>query len=113
MIGFTAYMGPQQRRGRRHRGHRPREAAAPFGRAPAHAVVPARGTDLTSGLPDSMPNRHEGGSMATRNGSAEWQGDLRSGSGDLTVGESAWRGEYSFASRFEEGAGTNPEELLA
>jgi osmotically inducible protein OsmC len=51
--------------------------------------------------------------MATRNGSAEWQGDLRSGSGDLTVGESAWRGEYSFASRFEEGAGTNPEELLA
>ena len=51
--------------------------------------------------------------MATRNGSAEWQGDLRSGSGDLTVGEGAWRGEYSFASRFEEGAGTNPEELLA
>jgi lipoyl-dependent peroxiredoxin len=51
--------------------------------------------------------------MATRDGSAEWQGDLRSGSGELTVGEGAWRGDYSFASRFEEGAGTNPEELLA
>jgi osmotically inducible protein OsmC len=51
--------------------------------------------------------------MATRNGSAEWQGDLRGGSGELTVGEGAWRGDYSFASRFEEGAGTNPEELLA
>jgi osmotically inducible protein OsmC len=51
--------------------------------------------------------------MATRNGSAEWQGDLRDGSGELTVGEGAWRGDYSFASRFEEGAGTNPDELLA
>jgi osmotically inducible protein OsmC len=51
--------------------------------------------------------------MATRNGSAEWRGELRDGSGELTVGEGAWRGEYSFASRFEEGDGTNPEELLA
>ena len=51
--------------------------------------------------------------MATRNGSAEWRGELRDGSGELTVGEGAWRGEYSFASRFEEGEGTNPEELLA
>jgi lipoyl-dependent peroxiredoxin len=51
--------------------------------------------------------------MATRDGSAEWQGDLMGGSGELTVGEGAWRGDYSFASRFEEGAGTNPEELLA
>jgi len=51
--------------------------------------------------------------MATRNGSAEWQGDLRSGSGELVVGDGSWRGDYSFASRFEEGAGTNPEELLA
>jgi osmotically inducible protein OsmC len=51
--------------------------------------------------------------MATRNGSAEWRGELADGSGELTVGEGAWRGEYSFASRFEEGEGTNPEELLA
>ena len=51
--------------------------------------------------------------MATRNGSAEWSGDLESGSGTVTVGESAWTGDYSFKSRFADGAGTNPEELLA
>ena len=51
--------------------------------------------------------------MATRNGSAEWKGDLQSGSGRLTVGKDAWEGDYSYASRFEEGEGTNPEELLA
>jgi osmotically inducible protein OsmC len=51
--------------------------------------------------------------MATRNGSAEWRGDLKSGDGDLTVGDGVFKGAYSFASRFEEGAGTNPEELIA
>jgi osmotically inducible protein OsmC len=51
--------------------------------------------------------------MATRNGSAEWKGDLQSGSGTLTVGANAFTGPYSFASRFEDGEGTNPEELIA
>jgi lipoyl-dependent peroxiredoxin len=51
--------------------------------------------------------------MATRNGSAEWRGDLRGGAGDLTVGDGAFNGAYSFKSRFEEGEGTNPEELIA
>ena len=51
--------------------------------------------------------------MATRNGSAEWRGDLQSGSGNLTVGDGVFEGAYSFASRFEEGEGTNPEELIA
>jgi lipoyl-dependent peroxiredoxin len=51
--------------------------------------------------------------MATRNGSAEWRGDLQGGSGDLTVGDGVFKGAYSFASRFEEGEGTNPEELIA
>jgi osmotically inducible protein OsmC len=51
--------------------------------------------------------------MATRNGSAEWRGDLRSGAGDLTVGDGVFKGGYSFSSRFEEGEGTNPEELIA
>jgi osmotically inducible protein OsmC len=51
--------------------------------------------------------------MATRNGSAIWNGDLATGSGRLTVGERAWTAEYSFASRFEDGAGTNAEELIA
>lgn len=51
--------------------------------------------------------------MATRNGSAEWKGDLKGGSGELTVGDGVFSGAYSFSSRFEEGDGTNPEELLA
>ncbi|MDX6607161.1 MAG: lipoyl-dependent peroxiredoxin [Solirubrobacterales bacterium] len=51
--------------------------------------------------------------MATRNGSAEWNGDLKGGSGRLTVGDDVWSGDYSFKSRFEEGDGTNPEELIA
>ena len=51
--------------------------------------------------------------MATRNGSAEWRGDLRGGAGDLTVGDDVFKGSYSFSSRFEEGEGTNPEELIA
>lgn len=58
--------------------------------------------------------------MATRNGSARWRGDLRTGSGELTVGDGAWTSAYSGRSRFngvlpgfEPGAGTNPEELLA
>jgi len=51
--------------------------------------------------------------MATRNGSAEWRGDLQGGSGELTVGDGVFQGNYSFASRFEEGEGTNPEELIA
>jgi osmotically inducible protein OsmC len=58
--------------------------------------------------------------MATRNGGAKWSGDLTTGSGELTVGEGAWTSAYTGRSRFhgvlpgfEEGAGTNPEELLA
>jgi lipoyl-dependent peroxiredoxin len=51
--------------------------------------------------------------MATRNGSAEWRGDLRGGGGDVTVGDGVFKGAYSFSSRFEEGEGTNPEELIA
>jgi osmotically inducible protein OsmC len=51
--------------------------------------------------------------MATRNGSAEWNGNLQEGSGKLTIGDGVWTGDYSFASRFEDGEGTNPEEMLA
>ena len=45
-------------------------------------------------------------------GSAEWQGDLKSGSGHFTAGDSI-DGEYSFKSRFEDGPGANPEQLIA
>jgi osmotically inducible protein OsmC len=51
--------------------------------------------------------------MATRNGSAQWQGGLNDGSGSLTVGNGVFEGPYSFKSRFEDGEGTNPEELIA
>src|SRR2546425_4862140 len=51
--------------------------------------------------------------MATGTGSAEWNGDLQGGGGRFTVGDGVFEGEYSFASRFEEGEGTNPEELIA
>jgi lipoyl-dependent peroxiredoxin len=52
--------------------------------------------------------------MATRDGSAEWRGDLKSGSGTVSVASGLFSdGNYSFSSRFEEGTGTNPEELIA
>ncbi|HYQ77792.1 MAG TPA: OsmC family protein [Solirubrobacterales bacterium] len=50
--------------------------------------------------------------MATRNGSAEWRGNLKGGSGTVKVGDGVFEGNYSFSSRFEEGEGTNPEELI-
>lgn len=50
--------------------------------------------------------------MAVRVGSAEWRGNLPKGSGTLETETGAVKGSYSFASRFEEGAGTNPEELI-
>ena len=51
--------------------------------------------------------------MTIRNGSAEWRGNLQSGSGTVTVGDGIFEGAYSFGSRFGEEAGTNPEQLLA
>lgn len=50
--------------------------------------------------------------MGKRKGSAVWNGGLKSGDGTLVVGDGAWEGRYSFGSRFEEGDGTNPEELI-
>ncbi|HLI24401.1 MAG TPA: OsmC family peroxiredoxin, partial [Acidimicrobiales bacterium] len=45
-------------------------------------------------------------------GNAEWRGDLRTGSGTFTAGDTI-KGEYSFRSRFEDGPGANPEQLIA
>lgn len=50
--------------------------------------------------------------MATRIGSAVWEGTLKQGKGNVKLGSSAFEGPYSFSSRFEEGKGTNPEELI-
>ncbi len=51
--------------------------------------------------------------MIKRQSSAVWKGDLKEGKGTVTVGDGAYTGQYSFTSRFEEGQGTNPEELIA
>ncbi len=51
--------------------------------------------------------------MPTRTSSALWEGNLRDGSGTMKLGSGAFEGSYSFMSRFESGAGTNPEELIA
>lgn len=49
-----------------------------------------------------------------RNAKAQWQGDLRSGKGTISSGSGALSNTpYSFRDRFEQGTGTNPEELLA
>jgi osmotically inducible protein OsmC len=51
--------------------------------------------------------------MPTRQSNAVWNGGLKNGSGKVRVGKGVFEGPYSFASRFETGDGTNPEELLA
>ncbi len=50
--------------------------------------------------------------MPTRIASAVWEGPLKSGQGKVRLGSGLLEQKYSFSSRFEEGAGTNPEELL-
>jgi osmotically inducible protein OsmC len=51
--------------------------------------------------------------MPKRSAQAEWSGDLPGGKGMMEFGGGAFSGQYSYGSRFEEGEGTNPEELIA
>lgn len=51
--------------------------------------------------------------MTVNTASAEWQGALQDGKGEVALGNGAFKGQYSFKSRFENGDGTNPEELIA
>jgi osmotically inducible protein OsmC len=50
--------------------------------------------------------------MPARTANARWEGGLRDGHGTVGLGSGAYEGQYSFSSRFEEGVGTNPEELM-
>jgi osmotically inducible protein OsmC len=50
--------------------------------------------------------------MAVRSSSAEWKGSLKAGAGTMKLGSGAYEGPFTFASRFESGRGTNPEELI-
>lgn len=51
--------------------------------------------------------------MSTRTAQAVWNGKLKEGNGTMAFGGGAFNGQYSFNSRFAEGEGTNPEELIA
>ena len=50
--------------------------------------------------------------MPVRKAKAQWEGDLLKGKGSVELGSGAFKGSYSFGSRFEEAKGTNPEELI-
>lgn len=50
--------------------------------------------------------------MPTRKADAKWIGDLENGNGTMKLGSGSYSGSYSFASRFKEADGTNPEELI-
>jgi osmotically inducible protein OsmC len=49
-----------------------------------------------------------------RNASAQWNGGLKDGKGSISTGSGVLdKTQYSFGTRFEDGIGTNPEELIA
>jgi osmotically inducible protein OsmC len=50
--------------------------------------------------------------MPTRQAHARWEGSLKAGEGTIDFGNGLFKSPYSFASRFQDRAGTNPEELL-
>jgi osmotically inducible protein OsmC len=50
--------------------------------------------------------------MAVRKARAIWEGKISTGKGSMKLGSGAFEGSYTFKSRFEDGAGTNPEELI-
>ena len=51
--------------------------------------------------------------MPKRKADARWDGSLQDGHGTMRLATESFEGPYSFKSRFEEGEGTNPEELIA
>jgi osmotically inducible protein OsmC len=51
--------------------------------------------------------------MPSRTSDAEWHGTLREGHGHMRFGGGAYDGEFTWRSRFADGGGTNPEELIA
>lgn len=51
--------------------------------------------------------------MQTRKSKAIWKGNLKNGTGKINLDSIDCEGNYSFISRFENGSGTNPEELIA
>jgi len=50
--------------------------------------------------------------MPTKKSEAVWKGDLKSGNGTMKLGSGSFEGAFSFATRFEDKEGSNPEELI-
>ncbi len=50
--------------------------------------------------------------MAVRHAEAKWEGTLKEGGGNLKLGSGVYEGPYTWAGRFADGPGTNPEELI-
>src|SRR5688572_21210227 len=75
-----------------------------------------KGFAMTITAPESNRNIHDstyGGTMK-RKASAVWQGDLKTGKGAVSTESGVLsQTQYSFTTRFENGKGTNPEELVA
>src|ERR1051326_3586173 len=70
------------------------------------------GTFLTFKNPLALP--HKGAfQMTISTASATWEGGLKTGKGSFSAASGAFKGEYSFATRFEGAKGTTPEELIA
>ena len=51
--------------------------------------------------------------MTIRSAQARWEGTLKNGAGNIELGSGAFKGPYSYRSRFKNDDGTNPEELIA
>jgi lipoyl-dependent peroxiredoxin len=51
--------------------------------------------------------------LMARTATAEWKGNLQEGEGTMALGSGSFTGSYTYKSRFEDGPGTNPEELIA
>ena len=89
------------------------------GRWSAHRASAVRGREFPGrkiaeeeGAPTPAHQKAEAGDMPVRTASAHWEGVITDGCGSIKVSSCAVDAPYSFGSRFEERAGTNPEELL-
>jgi osmotically inducible protein OsmC len=76
---------------------------------------PKAGETIAARQPDrylQAASQPKESSMPTRKAEAYWTGKLRGGRGTVKLGSGLLKADYSAASRFESGAGTNPEELI-
>jgi osmotically inducible protein OsmC len=74
-------------------------------------VAPEQPTGTVAEIDQTDQEPERGDDMPAR-GSAEWKGDVPTGTGTFTAGDTI-SGQYSYKSRFEDGPGANPEQLIA